>query len=179
VTLRARADVPSLRAPRAFAAVEGAIASAHKSAFRVLHFSVQGDHVHLMVEAHDREALSRGVQGLAIRAARAVNKALGRSGPVWGDRYHARALKTPREVRVGIVYVLMNVRKHRPSWRGLDHCSSAAWFDGFRNGPPPAAAAARALPGPPPVRAPRTWLASTAWRRHGLIDVGESPRRLE
>jgi hypothetical protein len=158
-----------------FAAVEAAIAAVHKSAFRVLHFSVQTDHMHLMVEAHDREALSRGVQGLAIRAARAVNRALGRSGPVWGDRYHARDLETPREVRNGIVYVLMNIRKHRPSWRGLDRCSSAAWFDGFRHGSA-VAKAARAATGSPPVSPPRSWLASVGWRRHGLIDPRESPR---
>jgi REP element-mobilizing transposase RayT len=177
VTLRARAGLPSLRAPQVFAVIEGAVAAAHKSAFRVLHFSVQGDHLHFMVEAHDKVALARGMQGLAIRAARAVNRALGRSGPVWGDRYHARDLTTPREVRNGIVYVLMNVRKHRPSWRGLDRCSSAPWFDGFRGGLP-APAAARADTRHPPVTRPRTWLASVGWKRHGLIDPRESPRRL-
>jgi hypothetical protein len=81
-------------------------------------------------------------------------------------------------VRVGIVYVLTNVKKHRPSWTGLDRCSSAAWFDGFRGGVP-GAAAARAATEPRPTSAPRTWLAATGWRRHGLIDVREAPRRLE
>jgi REP element-mobilizing transposase RayT len=177
VTLRARAGLPSLRAPRVFESVSGAIARAHKPSFRVVHFSVQGDHVHLMVEAHDKDALSRGVRGLAIRIARAVNRALGRAGGVWGDRYHARDLKTPREVCVGIVYVLMNIKKHRPSWTGLDRCSSAPWFDGFRGGP--TAAAARSATGPPPTCAARTWLAATGWRRHGLIDFREAPKRLE
>lgn len=172
VTLRARAGLPSLRAPRVFAAVSESIARAHKESFRVVHFSVQGDHVHLMAEARDKEALSRGARGLAIRAARAVNRALGRSGGVWGDRYHARDLETPREVRNGIVYVLMNVRKHRPSWRGLDRCSSAAWFDGFRGG----AASARAPDVTPPVLPARTWLGAVGWRRHGLIDPREAPR---
>ena len=101
----------------------------------MLHFSVQGDHLHLLVEARDNPALSSGARGLSIRTARAVNKVLGRRGRVWGDRYHARALTTPREVRHGLVYVLMNVKKHRPAWRGLDPCSSARWFDGFRHSP--------------------------------------------
>jgi len=138
--------------------------------FRILHFSVQGDHIHLMVEATDKASLSTGARGLSIRIARAFNKAAGRTGAVWGDRYHARALTTPREVRNGLVYVLMNVRKHHPGpWDGLDPCSSARWFDGFHDRPPSTALA-------PPVHLPRTWLAAHAWRRHGLLSITESPR---
>jgi len=84
----------------------------------------------LLVDA-DAE-LRRGVQGLTIRVAKAVNRALGRRGKVWDDRYHARALPTPREVRHALVYVLQNCRKHLPGFRGLDPRSSAAWFDGWR-----------------------------------------------
>jgi hypothetical protein len=138
--------------------------------FRVIHFSVQGDHLHLVVEADDTRTLARGASGLAIRTARAINRAVGRRGAVWGDRYHTRALRTPREVRHGLVYVLMNFRKHRP-WdrRALDPCSSAPWFDGLHpRSPCPA--------GAPPVRTPRTWLASVGWRRHGLIQTTEHPR---
>jgi hypothetical protein len=152
-----------------FQAVREALRAASSDAFRVVHFSVQSDHLHLIVEAADSPSLIKGARGLVIRAARAINRALGRSGPVWGDRYHARALKTPREVRNGLVYVVMNFRKHTP-WdrRLLDPCSSAAWFDGLVPRPP--------LPRePPPVRAARTWLGSTGWRRHGLIRCSERP----
>jgi hypothetical protein len=138
-------------------------------AFRVLQFSVQVDHVHLLVEAEGTSALRGGVQGLAIRIARAVNRALGRCGRVWGDRFHARMLRTPREVRNVLVYVLNNFRKHVPGARGLDPCSSARWFAGWRNR---ATTMAEAVP----VASARTWLARVGWRRHGLIDVEEAPR---
>jgi hypothetical protein len=109
------------------------------------------------------------VRGLTIRVARAVNRALGRKGSVWNDRYHARALSTPREVRHGLVYVLMNFRKHlRHQPRGLDPCSSAPWFDGFRDSHQP-------LAGDCPASASRTWLGSVGWRRHGLIGIYERP----
>jgi Transposase IS200 like len=168
--MRTLSGVASLRSPRAFAAVRGALAAASRDEFRVVHFSVQSDHLHLIVEAHDKEVLSRGLIGLAIRVARAVNRALGRSGPVWGDRYHARALSSPREVRNGIRYVLFNFRKHRPAdRRRLDPCSSAAWFDGFREPVP------RALD--PPTRAPRTWLLRIGWwKRHGLLGLDDVPQ---
>ena len=169
VTLRARPDVPSLRAPETFAAVRTALAAASKSSFRLVQFSVQSDHLHLMVEGTDTRALALGIRGLIIRVARAVNRALGRGGSVWNDRYHARALTTPREVRHGLVYVLMNFRKHlRHQPSGLDPCSSARWFEGFRERHPPADS-------DPAVVTSRTWLGTVGWRRHGLIGVHERP----
>jgi REP element-mobilizing transposase RayT len=173
LTLRAKAGIPSLRQARLFPVVRTAIsAAANRPAFRVVHFSVQSDHVHLIVEAADARALSSGSRGLSVRIARAVNRALGRSGPFWGDRYHTRALQTPREVRHGLVYVLMNFRKHLPAAPPeLDPCSSAAWCDGLRPPPVPVPSGA----GPPPVARPRTWLAAAGWRRHGLIAHHERP----
>jgi hypothetical protein len=133
-----------------------------------LQFTVQADHVHLLVEAEGTSTFRGGIQGLAIRVARAVNRALGRRGRVWGDRYHARMLRTPREVRNALVYVLANWRKHVPGARGLDPCSSARWFVGWRN-------VEAAITGAVPIASARTWLARVGWRRHGLIDVADAP----
>jgi len=168
VTLRAK--LSGLRAARVFPVVRDSLAAASRSGFRLLHFSVQTNHLHLLVEAHDAEALSRGICGLVIRTARAVNRVLGRSGPLWKDRYHQRVLKTPREVRHGLVYVIQNWKKHVAGARGLDPCSSASWFDGWSASPE------KPTDLPSPVASPRTWLASRGWRRHGLIAVTEAPR---
>jgi REP-associated tyrosine transposase len=170
LTLRARRAVPSLRSERAFPAVEQAVSKASRAGFRVVEFSAQDDHVHLIVEAQDEKALSSGARGLSIRLARAINNACRRRGPVWGDRYHTHTLKTPRETRHAMVYVLMNFRKHHPhDRRPIDPCSSAPWFDGFRTLPP-------APTRPSSTRKARTWLASKGWRRHGLVDWRERPK---
>jgi hypothetical protein len=161
------AGVPSLRASETFGAVRTALAAASRDSFRVLHFSVQRDHLHLVIEADEPTDLSRGVQGLAIRVAKAVNRMLGRHGRVWGDRFHSHALATPREVRNALVYVLANWKKHQPGARGLDPRSSAAWFTGWRN---------VAAVGQGPVAAARTWLARVGWRRYGLLRLDETPR---
>jgi putative transposase len=174
VTLRAQRRLPSLRKQSVFFDVRRSIAKSSGTRFRVVQFSVQQDHVHLIVEAFDKRSLSNGVAGLAIRVARAVNRRLGRCGKVWGDRYHARAMRTPREVRQGIVYVLMNFKKHHPDATGFDVCSSAWWFDGWKRPP---------TSGPPGwgrgevcVRPPGQWLLKTGWRRYGLLGAGEGPR---
>ncbi len=172
ITLRARAGLPSLRGMRLFRALRESIARAQRGrVFRICHFSVQGNHVHLLVEAAHRDALVRGVQGMTIRMARSVNRTLRRRGNVWGDRYHRRDLATPREVRHALVYVLNNLRKHGAAPRVLDPCSSARWFDGWRD-------LRRFAPRgeEPAVLAPRTWLLGVGWRRLGLIAAAERPR---
>ena len=168
-TLRVRPGLPSLRGTRLFVAVRYALAGASGTRFRVLQFSVQRDHLHVVVEADEPTGLARGLQGLAIRVAKAINRTLGRRGTVWGDRYHARTLGTPREVRSALVYVLNNWRNHVRGARGVDPRSSAAWFDGWRT-------AIDRPAGRPPVAAARGWLARTGWRRYGPIDVREMPR---
>ena len=168
VTLRALRGLPSLRAADVFPAVRRGMADGSRGEFRVLEFSVQCDHVHVIVEAPDTRGLSRGVQGLAIRIAKRVNHVLGRCGRLWGDRFHARALRTPREVRNALVYVLQNWRKHVPGARGIDLRSSAAWFEGWKS-------PGRLADGNRPVVRPRTWLAAIGWRRLGLISAEERP----
>jgi REP element-mobilizing transposase RayT len=84
---------------------------------RLCHFSVQKDHLHLIVEAANREALARALQALAIRVARAINRVLGRKGKVFADRYHMRILRTPTEVKNALRYVLDNRWKHNPGDR--------------------------------------------------------------
>ncbi len=141
-----------------------------------MHFSVQGNHLHFLVEAADKRALSRGMQGLAIRLARRVNGAVGRAGSMFADRYHARALATPREVRNALAYVLLNRQRHNGGVRvvfatgGVDPCSSGATFDGWARGVRPDDPAGEALT----VRA-RSWLLAEGWRRRGLIDPREVP----
>jgi REP element-mobilizing transposase RayT len=165
--------LPTFRRQVLFRLVREAIAASSREWFRILHFSVQSNHAHFVVEARDKERLSSGVRGLAIRVALTVNHALSRRGSVWADRYHARPLRTPREVRYGIVYVLANWKKHIPGARGFDVCSSAWWFEGWKV--PPASGPPDWRCPEPPVWAPREWLSATGWRRHGLISRNERP----
>jgi hypothetical protein len=152
--------------------------------FRILQFSVQWDHVHLVVEASDKRALSEGMRSVAIRVALAVNELVGRHGPVWADRWHGRALTSPREVRNALVYVLANFRKHAkaPLPPGVDAFSSGVRFDGWRGyargGELPRAGPLlhRAFERYLVVCEAKTWLGRIGWRRAGLIEVGEAPR---
>lgn len=184
VTVRA-VKLPSLRSHVIFTALKAIFAKASEKAFRLLHYSVQWNHLHLVAEADDGEALARGIQRLLSRAAFAINKLTGHTGKVWRDRYHRHDLTTPTAVRHAYVYVLFNVRKHTAIGSDmmqlldcLDPCSSAAWFDraGWKEGRAPSDDDLRAA-GPSIVAQPTTWLARVGWKksRFGLLSSAEMP----
>jgi hypothetical protein len=176
-----RPGVPSLRGGALVHEWRRSLAEANERGdFRVAHYSLQGDHAHLIVEAHGKEALGRGMMSIGARLARAVNRVGRRSGPVLDGRYHHRSLRSPREVRRALAYVLLNARRHLAKSRGvsrsatahLDGASSARWFDGWR---PEVASRFLEATGHAEVARPRTWLLRIGWRRHGLVDPSEVP----
>ena len=172
VTVRLREGLPGLRCKPAYAALRAAFtAGCQRFGFRLTEYSVQRNHIHLIAEAKERRALSRGVQGLLIRVAKALNRLWGRKGSVFADRYHSRQLRTPKEVRSCLAYVLNNARRHGLRLaQGVDLFSSACWFDGWRE-----KLRTRGMPAACPVATARTWLLAEGWRRRGLIGLGEVP----
>ena len=136
ITLKVRDEVGYLRTQKRFLRIQRAFyAACDRLGMRLLQFSVQGNHIHLVVEALDQQKLSRAMQGLAIRLAKGINRASGQRGTVFADRYHAHLLKTPTEVRNAVHYVLHNRQKHRRThpWY-IDEFSSASgeacWYVG-------------------------------------------------
>ena len=180
VTLRIARGLPSLRTPGFVRAFEDTLArGCERGAFRVVHYSLQRDHVHMLVEADDANALGRGMMSVGCRLARTFNRVFRRKGRVLGDRYHVRTMTTPREVRNALAYVLLNFRKHhaqadsppRHIAVGPDPASSGRWFDGWT----PAAMGGEDKPAPRCVARARSWLLRVGWRRHGLIGTSETP----
>ncbi len=170
LTVRLRSGLPSLRRQDARDAVHRAFAGGRERfGFRLAHFSLQSNHLHLLAEAGDRRALSRGMQGLLVRIARALNALWKRSGAVFADRFHARALTSPREVRAALVYLLHNARHHGIQLPGVDPYSSGPWFEGW------ASNVARAIGLPSIVAAARSWLLGEGWLLHGRIEIQENP----
>lgn len=183
VVLRVRREVRNLRTKHHYRAIRQAFVDGHdRDGFRVIDWSLQGDHIHLLVEATNQSRLSRGMQGLGVRLAKAINRAAGRQGSVFAERYYARILRTPCEVRNARAYVMNNARRHTRECsedagaKWVDPFSSWAWFDGWRDLPKKWLQKARAGPeAEPSVAHARTWLLRVGWRRHGLVRVDEAP----
>jgi REP element-mobilizing transposase RayT len=170
-----------LRSQTLYRCVLAQIDEAKRRFLRIVHFSVQSNHIHLIVEANDRRCLGQGMKGFAVRVARRLNGLLGSRGSVFGDRYHARALTTPREVRNVLIYVLFNWKKHLSSRkkRGgggavADPCSSAQFFDGWSERA--SFEKARGSPEDWPVAPCETWLLRSGWKRGGKLEADDEPR---
>jgi REP element-mobilizing transposase RayT len=176
VTVRARAGLPSLRGPQVVAALRETFRiSCVRKGFRLVHYSVQRDHVHMIVEADDNVALSRGMMSIVSRIAFAVNRVFRRRGKVMAGRSHVRCLTSPRQVHRALRYVLLNVRKHcfartgRAGSARIDAASSGRWSSGWSSTSPRSPDAHRE------VAHPNTWLLSAGWKRHGTIALAEIP----
>jgi putative transposase len=171
LTLRIRKGLGRLRRRDQHAQIRAAIArTGHKDDFRIAQYSIQGNHVHVIAEPQSRDALTRGATGFATSVAKRLNNLARRKGRVFADRYHARYLRTPREVRNALAYCLNNWRRHgedraNPEWR-TDPFSSADAFDGWTCGEVEPYSARH---GPAPVAAATMWLLRIGWKRHGLL----------
>ncbi|MBX3230997.1 MAG: hypothetical protein KIT84_36670 [Labilithrix sp.] len=179
---------PNLRAQRVHLAIVEQIARAVKRGIKVVHYSIQEDHLHLMVEGASKQDLARGLKLLFSRIAFAVNRVARRHGSLFRERHHRRALTTPTEVRNALVYILFNARKHALAdgsyraafFRFLDDKSSAPWFEGwhasFAPYPRIVERGREHWPGEAPIHPPTTWLAAKGWQRAGPLRFDALPR---
>ncbi len=190
VTLRVVAAVGSLRRRVAYHAFRAATMTvAGREGMRIVHLSLQRTHVHLLVEAKSKAALSAGMRGFEISAAKQLNAAIGRArggprrrGVVFPDRYHVVVLGSPRQTRHALAYVLLNWRRHEEDRHGVartwlvDPYSSGGEFPDWQERmDPPFLVSGSSLYDPLVVAQPQTWLLREGWKRHGLISYREVP----
>jgi REP-associated tyrosine transposase len=203
ITLRAVRAVGKLRTKAAYAAIREATITVLKlEEFRIVHLSIQGTHLHLLVEAKDKAALAKGMQAFGISAAKQLNAAVSKAGSWWTrakerargvrpkkrrkgrvfDRYHATIISNPRQARNELNYVLNNWRKHDEDrtdfargWK-IDPFATGWMFDGWKErADEPFLWKLRETYEPMPVWRPKTWLLTEGWRRYGLISTHERP----
>ena len=179
ITLKWCAGLPGLREVGADRVIRAAFraSNAKKKGLRIVDYSIQRNHIHMICEADDERSLSRAMQGVKVRIARRLNRLWERSGTVFADRYHREDLKTPSQVRNCIRYVLQNRFRHSLSAscanpQHPDPFSSGQWFTGWQEAhlsvtPEDLAGA--------PVEEPQTWLLSTGWKLKGLLSIKDLP----
>jgi len=192
VVLRVIRAVGNLRRRCVYQAIrEATLTTALREDFRIVHLSIQRTHIHLLVEADSAQALSSGMQGFQISAAKHLNAAIskGKPGPrrrgtVFPDRYHAEIITSPRQARHAISYVLSNFRKHEEDLKApmstwtIDWFSTAVTFPGWAEyGDEPCFWRGPATYDPLIVYQPKTWLLKDGWKKAGTISCHEVPSR--
>ena len=187
VTLKVRKEVPRLRTGRFVRSFRRSLCQCSiREGFRVVHYSIQSDHLHLIVEADSTKALANGMKSVGARFARCVNRIFDRSGSVLKERFHHAVKLSPQEVRRALAYVLLNSRKHFRRRTGkvppviLDEASSGRWFTGWTTAPPRENGRLRRFlhrtDDQCEVASPTTWLLRTGWKKRGArIDPSSVP----
>lgn len=154
VTVRMRRGAWNLRSQRCFRPIVRALRAVRREreGFRVVHFSVQGNHMHLVTEASDRRSMTNGMRALLIRIAKRLNRVMGKTGRLYADRFHERILRSRNDTLNVVRYVLGNHARHLAQVGKahlaavIDPFSSAdASLDHPREGPPWSRAESRLL----------------------------------
>jgi REP element-mobilizing transposase RayT len=180
IAIRVRKGTIKLRPRRVFRIVRAAlVAASQKIFFRLVEYSVQRTHLHLIVEADDKFALSRAMRSLSIRIAKRINQVMGTRGVRIPERYFMSVLKTPLDVRTALQYVLNNYRRHeaqfgrrcREGW--IDPCSSAIWFNDWTHAPRRSRDPCPDLPRGNTL--PRSDMLRDGWKAWGRIDPSFVP----
>jgi putative transposase len=190
VVLRVVAAIGNLRRRAAYRAIrEATLIAAMREEVRIVHVSIQRTHVHLLVEAADKRALANGMQSFQISAAKHLNAAVGklrggprRRGTVFPDRYHAEVIRSPRQARHALAYVMNNWRKHGEDraersrrWKVDPFSTGAGFVDWAERAEEPWLWRLPAAYDPLVVYQPRTWLLRVGWKTAGTISYREVP----
>jgi REP element-mobilizing transposase RayT len=180
VAIRVRDGTLKLRIKKCFRIVRQAlVAASQKIRFRLIAYSVQGNHLHLIAEADDKFALSRAMRSLSIRIAKRINQLMQTRGVRIPKRYMLSVLRTKCDVHRALAYVLNNYRRHAAQSRKrmpdgwIDACSSAVWFEEWSTPPTPTPDPCPDIPrGTVP---PQSVILRHGYKAHGLIDPSYVP----
>lgn len=103
-----------------------AVLNARRKGLKILHYSMQANHLHFIVEAESNEILESGMRSLTVTFVRNFKR-----GKVQVGRYHLHVLRTLRETQNALRYVLQNDHKHSGR-RVLDEYVSFRFLENSR-----------------------------------------------
>ncbi len=169
ITMKLKRGLNGLRTQKMLQQLKTSLGKAKAKGLRTIHFSLQSNHLHLFAESDSNQALASGMNSFGARFGREIRKRLRGSGSVFNGRYHIHILKTPRETRHALAYVLMNTSKHQGGEPEYDVYSSNRQFKEWRkllgSKKQFALADGQAEPVPDYLSHPKSWLAGVGWKR--------------
>lgn len=165
VTMRFKKGLISLRGPEMAKAFKAGLLKAKKAGLGVVHYAVESNHVHFFSEAGSNESLRSGMASFGSGFGKGVRKATGGKGSVFEGRYHLRVLKTPRQTKNALAYVLLNHSKHEGSLPYPDDYCSARYFGDWKSLLGGRYRVLSADEPPEFLSVARSWLGREGWRK--------------
>jgi putative transposase len=165
ITIKLKKGVVSLRGPKMVAAFKASLQKAKKRGLKVIHFALETNHAHLFAESDGNHQLRSGMASFGSCFGKAARRVTGGKGSVFQGRYHLQVLKSPRQTKNAMAYVLLNHSKHQGAKPYADHMSSAAFFGDWRALLGERYRVDQPLPRPEFLAKPSSWLARDGWRK--------------
>ncbi len=165
ITIKLKKGVVSLRGPKMVAAFKSSLQKAKKRGLKVIHFAVESNHAHLFAESGDNRDLRSGMASFGSSFGKSVRRLSGGKGSVFNGRYHLQVLKSPRQTKNAMAYVLLNHSKHQGAKPYADDKSSAPFFGDWRALLGERYRVDQPRPRPEFLAEPSSWLARDGWRQ--------------
>lgn len=125
LTIKVRENKADIQSKKLLKALHHAIARARLKNLKVIHYTLEYNHVHLLVETNDHRILHAGMQALGISFSKAINKVKSLKGHVYKHRYHQRKIGSARELKNVLLYIFNNGKKHKRTNKRIDLYNSA------------------------------------------------------
>ena len=120
LTIKVRENKADIQSKRILKALHHAIKRARLKGLKVVHYTLEYNHVHLLVESVDNKTLHKGMQAFGITIAKAINKIKRSKGAVYKNRYHLRLISSPRQLKNVLHYIFNNGVKHKRTNSKID-----------------------------------------------------------
>jgi REP element-mobilizing transposase RayT len=133
LTLKIEKNKANLKNKSILKALQHSIKKARSLGLKVIHYTLEYDHVHLLIEASDKISLGKGMQSLGISFSKGINKIKKQTGKVFKTRYHFRKLNSPREIKNALNYILGNGIKHRETLSVINSFNSLPAINNFKH----------------------------------------------
>lgn len=124
LTVKIEKSKANLKNKNVLAILKKAIFNARRQGLKVIHYSLEYDHIHLIIEADNNRTLGKGMQAFGVTLAKAINRMRKVKGQVYKHRYHFRQITSSRQLKNVMTYIFNNGVKHKTSATALSPFNS-------------------------------------------------------
>lgn len=132
LTIKVRENKADIKNKQVLKILHYAIRRSRIKGLRIIHYTLEYNHIHLLVEAADKQTVHQGMQSFGITFAKKINAIKRLKGTVYKHRYHLRKINSPRELKNVLYYIFNNGIHHKRTSTVLDPYNTLPAFKSLK-----------------------------------------------
>jgi REP element-mobilizing transposase RayT len=124
LTIKVRENKADIKNKQILKALHHSIKRARMKRLKIVHYTLEYNHIHLLVEAEIKQLVHQGMQAFGISLAKKINTIKRLKGTVYKHRYHLRKINSPRDLKNVLHYIFNNGIHHKRTSNVLDSYNS-------------------------------------------------------